>query len=76
MMIRYYIEDTPLKPAHLQRVMRFRDGEFPEEYDAKSKRWVVNKDLWKIYDGSLECDPITAEEAEAIINARNSKADL
>ena len=75
-MIRYYIEDTPLKPAELQRLMRFRDGEFPEEYDAELRQWKTNKELSQIYYGGIEVNSITKKEAEVIINARNSKRYL
>ena len=75
-MARYYIEDTPLKPAALQRLMRFRDGEFPEEYDFTSRQWKINKDLSQIYYGGIEVNSITKEKAEAIINARNGKKNL
>lgn len=75
-MTRYYIEDTPLKPEALQRLMRFRDGEFPEEYDFQSRQWKTNKELGQIYYGGIEVNAISAREAEAIINARNSEANL
>lgn len=75
-MTRYYIEDTPLKPAALQRLMRFRDGEFPEEYDFRSRQWKTNKELGQIYYGGIEVNTISAREAEAIINARNSEKNL
>lgn len=75
-MTRYYIEDTPFKPKERQMIMRFRDGEFPEEYDFVSRRWKINKDLSQIYFGGIECDPITEKEVEEIINARNGKGSL
>ena len=75
-MARYYIEDTPFKPKERQRLMRFRDGEFPEEYDFKSNQWKINKELGQIYYGGIEVDSITEEEAMEIINARNSKNNL
>ena len=75
-MVRYYIEDTPLKPPGLQRIMRFRDGEFPEEYDFRSHQWKINKELSQIYYGGIECDPISEDESEAIINDRNGKKNL
>lgn len=75
-MTRYYIEDTPFKPKEQQRLMRFQRGEFPEEYDVKSKQWVTNKELLRIYYGGIECDPITEKEVEEIINARNGKGSL
>ena len=70
--VRYYLEDTFMKPKNEQRVMRFQEGEFPEEYDFRSKRWIVNKDLSQIYFGGIEVDSITEEEAIEIINTRNS----
>ena len=75
-MTRYYIEDTPFKPKEQQKIMRFQRGKFPEEYDFKSRQWIINKDLSQIYFGGIECDPITEKEAEEIINARNSKGSL
>ena len=70
------MEDTYGKATGLQRVMRFRTGEFPEEYDAASGKWKTNKELSKIYDGSIDCDPITEEEVNAIIASRTRKRDL
>lgn len=75
-MTRYYIEDTPFKPKDRQRLMRFRDGEFPEEYDSESRQWIINKDLSQIYYGGIEVDSITKEEMEEIINARNGNGSL
>ena len=60
-----------MKPKEKQRIMRFRDGEFPEEYDFKANRWKTNKDLSQIYYGGIECDPITESEAKEIIKLRN-----
>ena len=70
-MVKYYLEDTPMKPKEKQRVMRFRDGEFPEEFDFKTNRWKINKDLSQIYYGGIECDPITEAEAAEIIKSRS-----
>ena len=72
-MVRYYLEDTPMKHKDKQRIMRFRDNEFPEEYDFKANLWRINKDLSQIYFGGIECDPITEDEAKSIIQARNNQ---
>lgn len=45
----------------------WEEDNFPQRYDYKQNKWVIDKTLNRVFIGELYLDPITKEQAEEII---------
>lgn len=64
----YYAETAPgygIEKSKL--IIREQDNELIQRYDISTKSWVEDVSMYQIFTGDIECEPISEQQANKII---------
>lgn len=48
-------------------IIRSLENQLIQRYDLKKRQWIPDVEMYQIYTGGIECEPITEQQANELV---------